>query len=110
MAPWRTEVPLPIAGDRRAVDGQTQLGGERIAIEAETHLTDIQALERRLLLKQRDAGYRVMVLLVSDTAHNRRVLAAHRASLRAAFPLDTRAVLVALQRDAALAASGIAVL
>ena len=101
---------MPISGDRRAVDAETVLAGERIAVEAETHLTDIQALERRLILKRRDGGYRVMLLLVGDTAHNRGVLTAHRASLRSAFPLDTRAVLVALQRDTALAASGVAVL
>ena len=51
-----------------------------------------------------------MILLVSDTPHNRGVLELHRAALRASFPLDTRAVLSALGEGRAPAASGIVVL
>ena len=38
----------------------------------------------------------IILLLVSDTAHNRRVLAGHREDLRALLPLDGREVLRAL--------------
>jgi hypothetical protein len=95
-------VPIPIHGDRRAWDA--------IAVEAETRLRDIQALERRIALKQRDGGVDVVILLVNDTAANRRVLAAHREALRARFPLDGRAILAALRAGRAPQDSGIVVL
>ena len=108
--PWRTEVPLPIPGDLRALDGQSWIAREMLAVEAETKLHDIQALERRSLLKQRDSGARCLVLLVADTDSNRRLLAAHRDAIRGSFPLDTREVLAALARGEMPAANGIVVL
>jgi transcriptional regulator with XRE-family HTH domain len=95
-AQWDTEVPLPLPGDRRAWDGLLRLGGRRVGCEAETRLTDVQALERRLALKVRDGGADTVLLLVSDTAHNRRVLGAHREELRPLLPIDGREVLRAL--------------
>ena len=53
-APWRSEVPLPIPGDQRAWDAMTELWGRRVGVEAETGPTDLQALERRTMLKARD--------------------------------------------------------
>jgi hypothetical protein len=94
-ARWLSEVPIPIQGDRRAWDAISIVAGFRFAVEAETRLRDIQALERRIALKQRDGGVDVVILLVNDTAANRRVLAAHREALRARFPLDGRAILAA---------------
>jgi transcriptional regulator with XRE-family HTH domain len=52
-AGWRTEVPLPIAGDRRAIDGMVELTGSRIGVEAESRLGDLQAIDRRVQLKKR---------------------------------------------------------
>ena len=109
-APWLTEVPLPIPGDLRALDGFTRLGGRTIGVEAETRLTDLQALERKVQLKKRDALLDVMVLLVADTRSNREVLALHRDDLRAAFPLDTRSMLSALSAGEPPAADGIVIL
>jgi len=109
-APWRTEVPIPIPGDRRAIDGWTVLGGRTIGFEAETRLDDVQALDRRAQLKKRDAGLDVLVLVVSDTPHNRRVLEGHREALRANFPLDTRVTLRALASTVAPAGNAIVVL
>ena len=108
--PWRTEVPLPIPGDLRALDGQSWIGGEMLAVEAETRLHDVQALERRVLLKQRDAKARCLVLLVADTVQNRQILSAHREAMRGSFPLDTREVMVSLARGVLPSANGIAVL
>jgi hypothetical protein len=110
LAVWRTEVPLPIPGDLRAWDGQIRLAGAVIGIEAEMRLADVQALERRIALKQRDGGVDRVILLVADTRGNRRVLALHREALRARFPLDTRAVLAALREGDVPAANGIVVL
>ena len=108
--PFDTEVPIPLPGDRRAWDAVLGTEPEETPVEAETRLRDLQALERRSLLKLRDSGFDRMILLVSDTPHNRGVLDLHRASLRASFPLDTRAVLAALRQGRAPSASGIVVL
>jgi transcriptional regulator with XRE-family HTH domain len=109
-APWRTEVPLSSRGDARAWDAQLSLGGAVIAIEAEMRLADVQALDRRIVLKRRDSGVDLVILLVADTVGNRRAVAAHRESLRASFPLDTRAVLAAIRGGRPPTSSGIVVL
>jgi transcriptional regulator with XRE-family HTH domain len=109
-APWQREVPLSQSGDRRAWDARTLLERQRVDFEAEMRIGDIQALQRKLELKRRDGDGRIVILVVADTRHNRRVLALHRESLRTAFPLDTRAVLKALRAGKAPAASGIVVI
>jgi hypothetical protein len=108
--PWRFEVPLPIAGDRRAWDAQCVLDRVTVAIEAEMKLYDLQALDRRIGLKRRDGGLATVVLLVAETHANRRHLAEHREVLRPSFPLDSRAVLAAVRNGRAPAASGIVLL
>ena len=108
--PWQTEAPLPIPGDLRALDGFTRLRERSIGVEAETRLTDVQAVARKVQLKKRDARLDLIILLVSDTQANREVLALHRESLRAAFPLDTRAVMAALAAGDPPPADGIVVL
>jgi transcriptional regulator with XRE-family HTH domain len=108
--PLRTEVPLPIPGDLRAVDAATRLEGVSIAFEAESRLDDVQALERRTLLKQRDGGYELLILIVADTRANRLVLDLHREGLRANFPLDTRQLLASLRRGHPPTSNGIVVL
>jgi hypothetical protein len=104
---WRTEVPLPIAGDRRAWDGLANIGDGSLGVEAETRIRDIQALERRLGLKMRDSGLERLILLVSDTRSNRRVLELHREALRTLLPLDGRDILSALRSGRLPEASGI---
>jgi hypothetical protein len=108
--PWATEVPMPSPGDLRALDGWTRADGLDIGVEAETRLGDLQALQRRALLKKRDAGLDRVVLVVADTKSNRLVLEAHREVLRGSFPLDTRAVLAALRAGHAPTADGIVVI
>ena len=94
-ATWRTEVPVPIAGDLRSGDALVGVTGGEVLIEAETHLGDIQALERKVSAKVRDLGIDRVVLLVADTRHNRAVTRTHP-ELARRFPLDTRSVLAAL--------------
>jgi transcriptional regulator with XRE-family HTH domain len=90
---WRTEVPLPIPGDLRAWDLMGTVDGLRIACDAETRLRDLQALDRRLSLKQRDSGVDRLILLVADTRANRSILRAHDVWVRARFPVPgTRAM------------------
>ena len=94
---WRTEVPLPIAGDLRTLDGY--LLGEDFdgIVEAETRLDDLQAVERRVHLRQRDSRARRALVVASDTRHNREILAS-TPEFRVRFPVSTRALLRALRR------------
>ena len=101
---WRAEVPLPIRGDQRAWDAVISCGSNRLGVEAETVLSDVQAQTRRATLKQRDGGLDRLIILVADTRHNRDSLAECRESLREAFPLDTRRILSDL-RDGRIPAS-----
>jgi DNA-binding XRE family transcriptional regulator len=107
---WQTELPMRIAGDRRAVDAALIGEGLRIGVEAEMALEDLQALERELNLKLRDSGLDRMILVVNDTERNRRILAANRGTLRPSFPLSTAEVLAALRRGIDPGANGIVVL
>jgi transcriptional regulator with XRE-family HTH domain len=92
---WRTEVPLPIQADPRAWDAQIHGEGWIVAVEAETVLDDVQAVERRVTLKRRDGRIRDVIVLVADTRRNRLALAA----APNAFPdlsRDARSILRAL--------------
>lgn len=101
QARLRVEVPVPIAGDRRSGDAMQTVAAAYspadILFEAETHLDDIQLLERRAAAKQRDLGARRLVLLVADTRHNKDVIRQHP-ELRVRFPVDARKALAALAR------------
>lgn len=92
---WRAEVPVPITGDLRSGDAIVGVGNGDILIEAETHLGDIQAIERKTAAKARDLGALRVVLLVADTRHNREVLERHP-ELRERFPMSARACIKAL--------------
>ena len=107
--PLPTEVPLPIAGDLRSVDAASRLDGLWVAFEAETRLVDIQAMERRVLLKQCDGGYDRLILVVADTRANRLVLELHRETMRANFPLDGRRIRASLRQGKAPISNGIVV-
>ena len=107
----RREVRLPVEGDQRAWDERITDGRANASVECEVHPHDIQAVQRRIALKQRDdpsAG--VVILLVADTAHNRRVLAERREALRPQFPLDGGAILRALRAGRIPQVSGVLLL
>lgn len=90
---WRTEVPFPDRGDRRAWDATAMSPAVRIGIEAETRIRDGQALERKLALKERDGGMDRMILLVGDTRANRDALRAYGGPIVARFPVPGRRAL-----------------
>ena len=93
---WRAEVPVPLPGDLRSADVVIDGASVDAMVEAETRLDDLQALERRIRIKQRDLRTRRLILLIADTRHNRSVLAAHP-ELVERFPISTRACLAALR-------------
>jgi transcriptional regulator with XRE-family HTH domain len=94
----RTEVPLGIPGDLRAWDEVMVGDGWMMPVEAESRIGDTQALRRRLALKCRDGGVDALILLVNDTAHNRRAIGASAADFAEAFPISARRALAALRR------------
>ena len=107
---WRTEVPLAIPGDRRAWDAVIEGRGWRVPVEAESRLRDVQACSRRVALKRRDDQSAVVILLVADTRHNRRVLRLAGPDLAAEFPLTGAKVLAELTKGVPPSASGILLL
>jgi len=92
----RTEVPLGIPGDLRAWDARLETGGDRMPVEAETALTDLQALDRRIALKMEDGRVGRVLLLVADTHRNRAVLREFGRGLAARYPATPREALTAL--------------
>ena len=99
---WTNEVPvieLQTAGsvDHRAWDAGIDGPGVRVRVDAETHLGDLQAVERRIALKQRDGREPCVVLLLADTRHHQLVLESAGGALRTRFPVSQRAALRALR-------------
>jgi hypothetical protein len=100
---WRTEVPIASGSidgrrDFRAWDAVLGGAGWEIGIEAETHVRDLQALERRLALKQRDGAMSVVILALGDTRHHRELMSGADMALRSAFPTTPRSALRSLGR------------
>ena len=108
---WRTEVPLPIQGDRRAWDAVAIADDGWTAIEAISRLGVVDATLRAANQKQRDdPRIARTVLVIADTPRNRLALRLAHATVRADYPLDTRAVCAALAAGKAPAASGVVLL
>ncbi len=103
------EWPIPRDRDHRAIDMVLIGLPKRIGVEAETVLSHIQALERKINLKQRDAELERMILLVRGSKRNREILRAAEA-LRRAFPTQTRGVLTALAIGRDPGANGLVIL
>jgi transcriptional regulator with XRE-family HTH domain len=107
---WRTEVGLPIHGDLRAWDAEIR-GRDprpwRARVEAETRVSDGQALERKLALKVRDDPGGHLVLLAADTRTNRAALATLRSGLHDMLPCSPRELLAALRQGREPPGSGI---
>ena len=93
---WQTEVGMPIQGDLRAWDVALSGGSIRIGIDAETRLRDIQAVDRRVMLKLRDSGFDRAIVLVAATRANRLALREVGSSLHGNYPVSARAALLAL--------------
>ena len=73
---WRVarEVPLPNLGDPRAWDLVLRLAGCIVGVEAETRLRDLQAFVRRIHERERDGGVGPILIVLAESAVNRRVL------------------------------------
>lgn len=107
---FRTEVPVSGDRDGRAWDGRMDLTGGCVHVEAETRIRDLQALDRRMALKQRDDGVDRVILLVSDTRTNRAAFREAKPLLATRYPLSGRAVLRALRAGKCPEGSGVVLL
>lgn len=97
---WRTEVPMPIAGDLRAADAVGTNGTCTVLVELITRLVDYQAQSRAAMLKKRDLPADRVILVIRGSHANRRALAEAGDAVRASFPLATRPALRAMSRGA----------
>ncbi len=94
---WRVEVPVAPHLDRSAWDAVMASNGVQVGVEAETRLRDVQAVQRRVSLKQRDSAFECAVLVLADTRNNRGVVREYADILAAAFPTATAAALADLR-------------
>jgi hypothetical protein len=92
---WAREVPIPIPGDLRAWDGVLR-GPCTIGVDVESRIRDLQAVDRRVMLKLRDSGLDRAVILLPDTRTNRASLRTAAPTLAVNYPIGSRAALDAL--------------
>lgn len=108
---WRRfpEAVMPRPGDLRAWDLLLR-GPVTIGVDAETRLTDWQAVQRAVSTKQRDSLVDRVILLLADTDTNRGAVRRNIAAVRQSFPVDTRATLAALAAERDPGADGLVIL
>jgi len=106
---WRVaaEVPLPMAGERRAWDLLLRIPLQLVGVEAETKIRDVQALVRRIREREREGGADVIVIVLSESAHNRHVLSQLLEALGPRYSTPPRSVLRALREGRPLAGGGV---
>ncbi len=109
-ARMHTEVPIVGEPVGRAWDAQVRMGQWYLNVEAETRIRDVQAMDRRIALKQSSDATTPILLLVADTKTNRLALRAAGPLLTGRFPLDARPMLRALRAGRCPPASGIVLL
>lgn len=106
----RAEVLLPNVGDRRSWDFLLRIEAQRVGVELETRVRDVQWLVRRMRERERDGGVDHILLVLSASAHNRRVLRELRQALGPQFATSPRAVLKALREGRPIPGSAVILL
>jgi transcriptional regulator with XRE-family HTH domain len=101
------EVPFPNLGDPRSWDLVLGIPGQRIGVEAETRIRDIQALARRIHQRERDGMVDAIVVVLGESTVNRRLIDELGASLGPTFGLPRRQVLASLRHGRPLPGSGV---
>jgi len=104
------EVLLPHVGDQRSWDILLRLDGLLIGVELETRIRDVQALVRRIRERERDGGADEVMLVVSDTAHNRALVGQLREALGPRYATPPSLVLAALRKGRPVPGSGVLVI
>lgn len=106
----RQEVPMPLAGDRRAADQLSVIPGCRLMVEAYRRLADFQAQLRAARLKQRDLGADRLLILLEDTRLNRLALRSLGGEDGRSLPVPPRRMLAALAAGVDPGADGVLLL
>jgi transcriptional regulator with XRE-family HTH domain len=105
------EAPFPTLGDLRSWDVLIRLGTAfRVGVEAETRVRDQQELVRRIRQRELHGGVDAIVVLLSDSAHNRRLVGELRESLGPDYATPARSLIRALRTGQPLPGSGVIVL
>lgn len=112
-ANWRVtdETLLPGAGELRAWDKLLRLVGASppylVGVDIESRVHDVQALVRRTRLRERDGQVDAILVVLGDTATNRRVVDELRAGLGSDYARSPRSVLRSLRSGERLVGSGV---
>lgn len=110
---WRVtdETLLPGAGELRAWDKLLRLVGASppylVGVDIETRIRDIQALTRRTRTPERDGQADAILIILADTATNRRLAPELRSALGDNYTTTPRALLRNLRSGERLVGSGV---
>ncbi|MGZ5343025.1 MAG: hypothetical protein ACXWEK_08320, partial [Solirubrobacterales bacterium] len=110
LAPaWKVaaEVLLPNPGDRRSWDMLLRLQAQRVGVELETRVRDIQRLVRHTRERERDGGVDHVLLVLSASAHNRRLLPELLEALGSEFTTPARTIFRGLREGRPMLGSGV---
>jgi len=110
---WRVtdETLLPGAGEQRAWDKLLRLADATprhlVGVDIESRVWDVQAIVRRTRARERDGQVDHILIVLADTAHNRRIVDELRASLGPGYATGSRRLLRGLRVGERLAGSGV---
>jgi transcriptional regulator with XRE-family HTH domain len=102
------EAPFPTLGDLRSWDILIRLGTVyRVGVEAETRLRDIQELVRRIRQRELHGGVDHILIVLSDSQHNRRYADELRTTLGPDYATSRGELVAALKAGQPLPGSGV---
>jgi transcriptional regulator with XRE-family HTH domain len=101
------ETPLPGPGEVRAWDLLLRTPGQLVGVEGETRIRDMQALVRRIRQRERDGRVGCIVVVLADSATNRRMVGELRVALGDGWSSPPRPVFAALRRGRPLPGAGV---
>lgn len=110
---WRVtdETLLPGAGELRAWDKLLRLVDATprclVGVDIESRVWDVQAIVRRTRARERDGQVDHILIVLADTAHNRRVVDELRGSLGPDYATGPRRIMAALRRGERLPGAGV---
>jgi transcriptional regulator with XRE-family HTH domain len=110
---WRVtdETLLPGVGEQRAWDKLMRLTDATppylVGVDIESRVWDVQAIVRRTRSRERDGHVDEILIVLADTAHNRRIAEELRHSLGPEYSTGVRSIIAALRRGGRLLGSGV---
>ena len=100
------EALLP-SGGQRSWDILLRTGATLVGVEVITRVRDVQALVRLIRLRERDGGVDHVLLVLSDSGHNRAMLRQLLEALGPAFTTSRREIIDALRSSLPVPGSGV---